>query len=343
MKISAVDLFCGAGGLTHGFLLEKIPVHAGVDIDPTCQFPYETNNHAKFINADIANISSSEIDAFYPPDTDIKILAGCAPCQPFSAHRYKEQNKQDDPRWGLLRSFARIAKDIRPNLITMENVPNLEHHEIYNYFVEQLQESGYHVTCYKVYCPQYGVPQTRRRLVMFGSLYGEVKLPNPLPSEKYPTVRQAIAHLEPIVAGGASACDAVHRASNLTDINLRRIKASKPGGTWRDWSDDLMLECHKRPSGRGYLHVYGRMEWDKPAPTITTQCNRLGDGRFGHPSQDRAISLREAALLQTFPENYKFISDDRMVSVNNIARLIGNAVPVNLGRAIARGLLAHIK
>jgi DNA (cytosine-5)-methyltransferase 1 len=156
------------------------------------------------------------------------------------------------------------------------------------------------------------------------------------------TVRQAISALPRLNAGECHPDDSLHMASSLSELNLLRIKASRPGGTWRDWPEELKATCHKKNSGTTYPSVYGRMEWDRPAPTITTQCFGYGNGRFGHPEQDRAISLREAAILQTFPANYKFAPSDTIIKFNKMGRLIGNAVPVRLGEVIAQSLIAHV-
>jgi DNA (cytosine-5)-methyltransferase 1 len=155
------------------------------------------------------------------------------------------------------------------------------------------------------------------------------------------TVRSAIGHLRPIEAGEADPNDRLHSASKLSDLNMRRIRASSPGGTWREWDRSLLAACHRKESGGSYPSVYGRMEWDSPAPTITTQCFGYGNGRFGHPEQDRAISLREAAILQTFPEGYKFLGDGERPSFSKFGRLIGNAVPVRLAEVVAKSVLQH--
>jgi DNA (cytosine-5)-methyltransferase 1 len=146
-----------------------------------------------------------------------------------------------------------------------------------------------------------------------------------------------------LIAGGSDPNDSLHRASSLSKLNLERIKASKPGGSWRDWDKSLLAECHRKQSGKTYPGVYGRMEWDTPAPTITTQCFGYGNGRFGHPEQDRAISLREAAILQTFPEDYCFLPHTERISFSRIGRMIGNAVPVRLGEVIALSILSHLR
>lgn len=340
MKIGCVDLFCGAGGLTHGFILERIPVVAGIDMDPVCCFPYEANNSAKFIERDISKVTKTQLNTLFG-DADFKILAGCAPCQPFSTYAQRYELDGKDGKWGLLYEFARLAKGTRPDVITMENVPTVANHKVFHDFVGTLKRLGYIVWFNVVDSSQYGVPQTRRRMVLLASRHGEIRMIEPT-IDKPKTVRQAIGRLRALRAGEAAPRDRLHVASTLSDKNLKRIKASKPGGTWRDWPAYLVADCHQAESGRSYPGVYGRMEWDKPAPTMTTQCYGFGNGRFGHPEQDRAISLREAAIIQSFPRDYAFIPDDGEVSFKALGRLIGNAVPVELGRAIARSVNSHL-
>jgi len=156
------------------------------------------------------------------------------------------------------------------------------------------------------------------------------------------SVRETIGALPPITAGGIDPQDNLHVSSKLSPTNLKRIKASVPGGTWRDWDEELLAACHRKSSGATYPSVYGRMEWDKPSPTMTTQCFGFGNGRFGHPEQDRAISLREAAMLQTFPRDYKFVPENGRVVFDKLGRLIGNAVPVRIGEVIADALVGHV-
>lgn len=339
MKISCVDLFCGAGGLTHGFVLEGLPVVAGIDMDPACRFPYEANNQARFIERDISTVTDTELLALFA-DADVKILAGCAPCQPFStyARRYELDS---NGKWGLLYEFARLAKGARPDIITMENVPSVAKHAVFHDFVDTLERLGYHVWYDVVDSSRYGVPQARRRMVLLASLYGKIEIIPPT-LDKPITVREAIGQLTHLQAGEVAKSDKLHIASTLNAKNIQRIKASRPGGTWRDWPEHLVADCHRAESGRTYAGVYGRMEWDKPAPTMTTQCFGFGNGRFGHPEQDRAISLREAAILQSFPRDYAFIPEGGEVGFKVLGRLIGNAVPVELGRAIARSIESHL-
>ena len=330
--VSAVDLFCGAGGLTHGFTLEGINVGAGIDLDPACEYAFRHNNAGvAFLPEDVINITADRLRPYFS-DGAVKLLAGCAPCQPFSTYSQGHRS-DDDQRWTLLRQFARLAEELRPDIVTMENVPKLEEHEVFTDFIDALEKLGYYVTYSVVDCRYYGIPQQRKRLVLLASQYGEVKLQPPTHSEQdFVSVRQTIGSLEKISSGEISKSDPLHRASLLTEKNLQRIRASKPGGTWRDWDRKLRTKCHRKKSGKTYPSVYGRMSWDEPAPTMTTQCYGFGNGRFGHPEQDRAISLREAALIQTFPENYAFAPVGQTVSFKKTGRLIGNAVPARGSR-----------
>lgn len=340
-NIACVDLFCGAGGLTHGFILEGLPVVAGIDLDPACRYPYEENNgQARFFERDISKVTDDELKALFG-DAGLTILAGCAPCQPFSTYAQRYELDGKDGKWGLLYQFARLAKGTMPDVITMENVPTVAKHEVFHDFVDTLRRLGYEVWFDVVDSSRYGVPQMRRRMVLLASKHGGIEMIPPT-HERPKTVRQAIAHLRPLSAGESAPRDKLHVTSTLSETNLKRIKVSKPGGTWRDWPKHLIAECHRAESGRTYPGVYGRMEWDKPAPTMTTQCYGFGNGRFGHPEQDRAISLREAAILQSFPRDYAFIPPDGEVSFKVLGRLIGNAVPVDLGRAIARSITQHL-
>jgi len=340
VSISTVDLFCGAGGLTYGFEQGGLPVRAGYDIDPACQFPYKHNTKAEFILEDVERVNGSDLAEHFS-GSSVKVLAGCAPCQPFSSYSRRYMDKES--KWKLLQDFARLVQECQPEIVSMENVLQLKYHSVFHEFVQQLEDLSYSFETYEVNCPDYGIPQTRKRLVLLASKFGKIDLIKPTyDTEKYGTVRKTIGHLEPLFAGQASKTDRLHQCSKLSPLNLQRIRASKPGGTWRDWSKDLIAKCHTKTSGKTYPGVYGRMEWDQPSPTITTQCFGFGNGRFGHPEQDRAISLREAALLQTFPTDYEFVAPNEPVVFERVGRLIGNAVPVKLGKVIAQSILQHI-
>ncbi len=339
--IVAVDLFCGAGGLTRGLLDAGIPVFAGYDIDATCKYAYEHNNKgARFHCDSVANLTFGDFEEMFQ-GVETKVLVGCAPCQPFSKYT-QGQNTKEDAKWGLLHEFARLVNEGLPEIISMENVPELMRHEVFQDFVDSLSQSGYSVSYREVYCPDYGIPQQRRRLVLLASRLGLISLRKPDPKGTAKTVRQTISHLPPLGAGCVSK-DRFHRASRLSELNERRMKHSRPGGCWRDWPEELVAECHKTEMGKNYPSVYGRMDWDAPSPTITTQFFGYGNGRFGHPDQDRAISLREGALLQTFPESYEFVPKDQPVVFSHTGKMIGNAVPVRLGEVIGASILEHLE
>lgn len=345
MDISAVDLFCGVGGITHGFIRGGIPVYAGYDNDPSCQYAYEVNNKAQFICTDISHISAEDVASRFIKNT-IRVIIGCAPCQPYStySYKYKKERVSEDPRYDLLQQFTRIVSSIQPEIVSMENVPDLYKRGYRQYieFISTLTDSGYSVFQKIVNCDEYGVPQSRKRLVVLASKLGALELIPPTHLINKVTVRDTIAHLESLEHGGQSAKDLLHKSSRLTEQNVRRIKATPEGGSWRDWPKELVLSCHKKDSGKSYPSVYGRMRWDSIAPTITTQSFSLGTGRFGHPEQNRAISLREAALLQTFPENYVFTAPEQPIQFVPIGRHIGNAVPVKLAEVIAVSIRQHV-
>ncbi len=338
-RIAAVDLFCGIGGLTHGLIRGGINVAAGIDVDEACRYPYENNNAAAFLSADVKNLSATAIRRLFGA-SDIQVLAGCAPCQPFSTYSRTGRTERGDSDWDLVQSFGRLVKELQPHLVTMENVSAVQQHSVFGSFLEGL--TGYYVTWSTVECASIGVPQTRKRLVLLASRLGPEGLalqPRDVPKA---TVRETIAHLPRLRAGEADPSDKLHAACRLSELNLRRIRASKPGGTWRDWDPSLRAACHRKSTGGTFPSVYGRMEWDEPAPTITTQCFGYGNGRFGHPEQDRAITLREAAMLQTFPADYKFVRNDQKIRFDLIGRQIGNAVPVKLGKLIAETFRKHV-
>ena len=341
--IKAIDLFCGAGGLTHGLIKAGISVIAGIDCDPDCKYAYEHNNQNKFIESDISLIKSDDIRDLFGKDYQYSLLAGCAPCQPFSKYRFGEDTTKDK-KWKLLYEFSRFLSDCKPDLVTMENVPELETHQVFKDFITGLKGMNYYVSHSVVNCMDYGIPQNRKRLVLLASLHGDVKLIPPTHNtSNYVTVKDAISHLPPLASGETNTSDRLHISSKLNSLNMKRIKQSKPGGTWRDWDKELLLECHKKDSGKSYPSVYGRMKWTGQAPTMTTLCYGYGNGRFGHPEQDRAISLREAAIFQSFPENYSFYPTDSKLNISSIGRLIGNAVPVKLGEVIGISFKKHLE
>jgi len=340
-SICAVDLFCGAGGLTRGLKAAGVDVRLGVDVDPVCEYPFSFNNQTPFLLKPVQDLDSKEITKAWR-GARFSLLAGCAPCQPFSLY---SQGKSDetDGRWKLLAEFQRLVLQAKPTLVTMENVPRLAEQSIFTAFVAALKTAKYHVHFEVVKSADYGVPQQRERLVLLASTLAPIDLIPPTNTKKPRTVRQAISALPPLTSGGENRRDALHRAAKLSPVNLQRIRASLPGGTWRDWNSRLVAACHRKRSGKTYPSVYGRMRWDDPAPTVTTQFFGFGNGRFGHPEQDRAISLREGAILQSFPKTYQFVKPGQPIYFKTLGRLIGNAVPVKLGEAIGRSLRKHVR
>ena len=343
--IQAVDLFCGAGGLTRGLLDAGISVVAGIDFNDDCRYAYSHNNEgAIFIHKSVADITHEELKTLFK-SREVRLLCGCAPCQTFSTMNQRDEGRRRrDGRWTLLLEFGRLVSEVKPELITMENVPGLRGKDVFEKFVSTLEDNRYHIDCRIVDCSEYGMPQRRQRLVLLASLLGEIRIPTPEEWDASPkTVEDTIKHLPKIAAGEICKTDSLHSSSKLSKMNLKRIRASVPGGTWRDWDEGLVLPCHERKEGDGYGAVYGRMKWDGPSPTITTQFYNYGSGRFGHPSQDRAISLREGALLQGFPADYQFEDPKHHLGRRAVGLLIGNAVPVGLGAMVGKVLSAHVE
>lgn len=339
-NIIAVDLFCGIGGLTYGLEKSKIKVIAGIDLDDSCRFAYEKNNSAKFIHKDIAKITRNDIMPLYN-NSDIKILVGCAPCQPFSQHQKDKLNRKKHKDWGLLYEFLRIIKEVNPDIVSMENVPNLLKEEIFKVFIDELKKENYFINYQIKNAYDCGVPQNRNRLILLASKLGNINFIEK--NYEKISLKKAIGHLESISAGiKNNPKDPIHVSSKLTEINLNRIKKSIPGETWNNWPEDLLPNCYKRESGKTYKSVYGRMEWDKPSPTLTTQFYNYGTGRYGHPEQNRAISLREGAIIQSFPLNYIF-TESSSYKFTEIARHIGNAVPPKLAEFIGESIINHLR
>lgn len=340
---SVIDLFCGAGGLTRGLLDAGLKVVAGYDIDPACEFPYAHNNKpAKFKQRSVTKTTGHELNQLFEPGK-AKVLVGCAPCQPFSTYSQGKTNPADE-RWSLLDAFLALVQETQPVVVSLENVPGLRKHDVFKRFTACLVDEGFHVETTIANCPDYGIPQRRKRLVLLASRLGPISLIGPTHERhEFVTVRQAIGKLPILEPGVPCEQDIMHRTPKLGKQNQLRIAASVPGGSWRDWPEGLTAECHKRESGQSFGSVYGRMCWDEPSPTMTTQFFGFGNGRFGHPEQDRALSLREGAVLQTFPVSYRFVEDEAAVSMKTLGKLIGNAVPVLLGKVIGISIRQHLE
>jgi len=348
MHVSAVDLFCGAGGLTNGLEQAGVSVEAGFDVDPDCRYPYERNNEAEFVARDIGKLARDEpevVDEYIKHDADATLLEGCAPCQPFSPLTHGTDSS-DHKKYGMLRAFLELVRYVEPDFVVMENVYEIRHADVYDEFIDGLDDMGYNLnpdSDKRVYCPEYDIPQTRRRWVVLGSKQGRIDMGAPIhpSSEEYPTVKECIDDMEELGPGEQSDTDRLHSTRDLSETNVERVDRSVPGGNWTDWPKRLQLECHKKATGQTYQSVYGRMVPDDPAPTITTQFYNLGSGRFGHydTEQNRALSLREGAMIQTFPRDYRFADDIHEVGIHKIGRLIGNAVPPKLGEIIGKRII----
>ena len=341
-SLRSFDFFCGAGGLTRGLRSAGIGVLAGFDVDERCRDTYEKNNRGtKFIKKDIRNITIAELQRLARAKSFHNMLfAGCAPCSPFSQKR-KVQTPSDDGT--LLIAFGRIIAKARPGYVLVENVPgiaNVDGYSAFRRFIRILERSGYRhrITYAVVDAKRFGVPQTRRRLVLIATRKGNSSIPDAsygIKNRPFRTVRDAIRRFPVLRAGNRHKSVKNHSVSALSNTNLKRLrKTPVNGGDRRNWPRSLRLQCHKRDN-KAYCDSYGRMSWDSPAPTLTGRCHSISNGRYGHPTQCRAISLREAAALQTFPDTYEFFG-----SHTHIAQQIGNAVPVllalQLGKHIVR-------
>src|SRR3989344_5660422 len=199
MKIEAVDLFCGIGGLTYGLKKAKINVVAGLDNDESCQFAFEENNGAKFVAEDISKYDFKKMLGLFS-EGSVRVLVGCAPCQPFSSHSYKTKNRDQDVRWNLIEYFVDAIDVLQPDVISMENVPGLMKTDVFKKFCSDLIKRDYDLDYKIVYCPDYGVPQARNRLVLLGSRLGKISVPNRT-HKKYVTVADTIKRLEAILSG----------------------------------------------------------------------------------------------------------------------------------------------
>lgn len=333
-KVKAIDLFCGTGGLSLGLKQGGVEVVAGIDNAAACAYPYSENIGAEFVESSVTEITGAQLRKLWGHAT-VRLLAGCAPCQPFSSQRRGIDTRREKS-WPLLLEFSRLVAESHPDFVTMENVPNVQSSSVFRSFVEALETEGYLVKYGVLYGPDYGLPQKRKRLVLIAGLHRYVTLPDPtVRKENYKTVYDAIHDLPQIPAGGHDSTDVLHFARHLSAVNLERLHASVPGGTWMDWPERLRLECQRKESGRTFKSFYGRMKWDEPSPTITTQSYNPGAGRFTHPEQDRALSLREASRLQGFPDSFVFTKPSDRIVMSTVGRLIGNAVPPVFGRVIA--------
>ena len=316
---------------------------AGIDIDPDAAQTFAHNfPEATSLCADITKLRTRSLRSVIRDSAPL-LFSACAPCQPFSKQRRGRSTK--DGRVPLLLEFVRFVRYFRPTYIFVENVPGLQSLSAdfgpFPMFVRRMTALGYRLDAQVIESCDYGVPQRRRRLVIVGALQSSIAVPRPThgPASRnsYSTVWDWIGDLPPIQAGETHPKVRHHRASALSPMNLRRIRATPEGGGREHWPPELLLQCHADEYD-GHTDVYGRMRRHALASALTTRCISLSNGRFGHPLQDRAISVREAACLQTFPRRFAFFG-----SLNSMARQIGNAVPVLLARQFGHAFRRHYR
>lgn len=343
-ELKAIDFFCGAGGMTHGMSQVGINVLAGIDIASDCKETYETNNNSKFIEADINEYSPEKLaeDTGIIHNDDSLIFIGCSPCQYWTKIR-TDKTKSRMTR-NLLGRFKVFVDHFRPGYVVIENVPGLSRNKESNVLAEFknfLSEIDYVFDDNVINANKYGVPQHRERYLLIATrLSKQITLPVQETDENL-IVKNFIGEhngFKRIPDNHKDESDFLHTSAGLSNKNRRRIFLTTPdGGTRYCWKDDpdLQIDAYKNKD-HVFRDVYARMWWDKPAPTITTRFNSLSNGRFGHPEEHRAISLREGATLQTFPKEYIFKSSNQA----SIARQIGNAVPPELAKRIGLSIKA---
>jgi len=347
-ELKAIDFFCGAGGMTYGLSQAGIKVLAGIDIDETCKETYELNNPgSKFIHADIRNFTVQELKQLtrIKRNDDSLVFIGCSPCQYWTKIN-TDKNKSEDTK-DLLSEFQRFVKYFRPGYIVIENVPGLYKKRDENTlspFLEFLEKESYYYDHGLVNANRLGVPQHRIRYLLIGSRLSEnINLPEEEEDETL-VLKNFLGEkngFPKVCAGHRDKTDFIHTVASLSEKNKKRIELTpKNGGNRLSWKDHPELQINTyRGKDHIFKDVYGRMSWDKPAPTITTRFNSLSNGRFGHPEENRAISLREGATLQSFPKTYKFVS----ANMATIARHIGNAVPPEMAKRIGLVILKNIR
>lgn len=340
-RLKAVDFFCGGGGMTCGMKQAGITVLAGLDNDPHCEETYVKNHHdARFILADITKVDVNILSdiGISMNDNDL-VFIGCSPCQHWSI--INTDRRKSEKSTNLLTYFQKFVKYYNPGYVVIENVPGIKRFaekSKLNTFVNFLSQRGYAFDDRVINANDYGVPQSRKRYVLIASRVDKY-MRLPFPDESGPVVRDFIGQkngFNKIAAGHRDETDFKHSCSGLHEISLKRFSLTpKNGGTRKSWSNHKKLQIAAyQGRDHSFRDVYGRMFWDKPAPTITTRFNSISNGRFGHPEENRAISLREGATLQTFPHSYLFCSD----SLSTVAKLIGNSVPPELARRLALAL-----
>ncbi len=347
-KLKAIDFFCGTGGMTYGMSQAGIDVLAGIDIDPNCKETYESNNpNSKFIKKDIHKLSEKELIGLtgIKKNDDSLVFICCSPCQYWTNINTDKKNSLKSK--GLLKEFQCFVSWFKPGYLVIENVPGLlknKKEKILSEFLGFLEKESYVYDHRIVNANHYGVPQHRKRYLLIATKVSDnIRIPEGEHDEGL-TLRNYIGvhnGFPAVEDGHKDKTEFMHSTAFLSEKNKKRIrKTPKNGGTRMSWKDDPELQINAyRGKDNIFKDVYGRMFWDKPAPTITTRFNSLSNGRFGHPEEPRAISLREGATLQTFPITYIFKGSNEA----SIARQIGNAVPPELAKRIGLIILGSYK
>lgn len=342
---TVIDLFAGCGGGSLGFMKAGLRAVAAVELDGDAADAYEANLGVRPIVRDIRGVKGEDLLR----TADLKsgectLLSGCPPCQSFTdLRRGALSTRRDRARNSLLREYLRLAADVRPRHIAFENVPGMlspRWRPRFDALLQGLAELGYEHVWDVLDAADFGVPQRRRRLLVVASRVSKPVLPPPTHGDPassgrtaWLTVRDAIAALPPLASGEVDPGDVYHRARRHSPLALRRLRAIPAGGARSDLPEDLQLECHKNHAG--HYDIYGRMWWDRPAPTLTSGCTNVTRGRFAHPDQDRAITLREAMLLQTFPRIAVLRG-----SLDEMALQVGNAIPPLFAERIGLSIMA---
>lgn len=342
-RLYVVDFFCGAGGTSCGARMAGAHILLGIDRDPGVGDTFTLNNRnangelPTFLCADVAALPPEKLREFVDPVTHRPLaVVGCPPCQPFT--NLKTDKRRSDADRSALREFIRQVRALSPDYVVIENVPGIRSAKYGNIWADalnDLRQCGFtQIKEDVVNARNFGVPQNRRRTLLVGARTGPAPWPQATHTEQFVTVRDTLAGLPPLSPGQQDPLDPLHLASNLSPTNLKRIMAVPEGGGRRTWPDELQLDCYR--SHDGHTDVYGRMHWDRPAPTLTTRFVSLSNGRFGHPSEHRAITPREGALLQAFPLDYQFHGTSRDMRVTHI----GNAVPPLLAQRVFEAIFS---
>lgn len=338
----AIDFFCGGGGMTCGLRQAGIDIIAGVDCDPQCKETYEANNpNSKFVEANIKELPTEyfEKELSVKKNDDKLILIGCSPCQYYSIiNTTREKSKESKD---LLMDFKRFVEYYNPGYVLVENVPGIMSNKqtVLHEFLSFLKEKKYFVQYKVVNMSYYGVPQSRKRFSLIASRI-ERNIDLPIPDKKQALLEDFIGvknGFQPIEAGHKDKTNFNHTVSGLNEICVKRLERTpRNGGSRLAWKDDkeLQLKCFDGKDN-SFKDTFGRMWWKKPASTITTKFFNISNGRFAHPEENRAISLREGATLQTFPKDYVF----KTTSIAATAKLIGNAVPPEYAKRVGLAII----